>query len=226
MKKVIIFDASTIISLGMNGLFPELESLHKLFEGHFIIPRKVLYEVVERPIGIKRFELEALKTQKLVNEGILELPEVLGIEDSEIQPETKNLLDVANSTFEARGREVHLIDEGEAACLALSEILKEKKIEHVIAVDERTTRMLCEKPDNLRKILQSKLKTHINVNKQNYKTFKKFQFIRSTELIFVAHKLGVVKLEGERVLDALLYALKFKGCSISDKEIGEIKNLA
>ena len=36
---------------------------------------------------------------------------------------------------------------------------------------------------------------------------------------------GLVNLSDGNVLDALLYAVKFKGCSISDDEIREIKKL-
>jgi hypothetical protein len=225
-KKVIIFDASTLISLGMNGMFEELRDLKKVFGGHFIIPSEVEYEVIGRPITIKRFELEAMKMKQLLEEGVLELPSVLGVEDSEISAGVPEIIEEANSLFEAREREVHLIDKGEAACLVLSRILDEKQIEHVIAIDERTTRMLGEKPANLKKLLQKKLKTSVEADKSRFKFFQGFKFIRSAELMFVAYKTGIIKLEGENVLDALLYAVKFKGCSISDKEITEIKRLA
>jgi hypothetical protein len=225
-KKVIIFDASTLINFGMNGMFEELKSLKKIFGGSFIIPSEVKYEVIGRPINIKRFELEAMRMAQLVEEGVLELPSVLGVEDSEISAGVPEVLEQANSLFEARGKEIHLIDKGEAACLVLSRILEERKIKHVIAVDERTTRMLGEKPSNLKKLLQKKLKTGVEENKKGFKFFEGFKFIRSAELMFVAYKLGIIKLKGEQVLDALLYAVKFKGCSISDKEIDEIKRLA
>jgi hypothetical protein len=225
-KKVIIFDASTLINFGMNGMFEELRNLKKIFGGHFIIPAEVKYEVIGRPITIKRFELEAMRMAQLLEEGVLELPSVIGVEDSEVSAGVPEIIDGANNLFEARGREVHLIDKGEAACLALSRILDDKQIEHVIAVDERTTRMLGEKPANLKKLLQKKLKTTVEADKSRFKDFQGFRFIRSAELMFIAYKMGIIKLKGEQVLDALLYAVKFKGCSISDKEIAEIKKLA
>ena len=58
-----------------------------------------------------------------------------------------------------------------------------------------------------------------------FERYKKFKVIRSTELIYVAYKKGLVKLKGKLVLDALLWALKFKGCSISGDEIREIKKI-
>ena len=85
--------------------------------------------------------------------------------------------------------------------------------------------MLCERPENLRDLFQRKLHTRINSKKENFKLFKGFNFIRSTELIYVAYKKGIIKMNDGLVLDALLYAMKFKGCAVSDYEISEIKKL-
>ena len=38
-------------------------------------------------------------------------------------------------------------------------------------------------------------------------------------------KKGIVKIKDPKTLEALLYAVKFKGCSITDEEIKEIKKL-
>ena len=51
--------------------------------------------------------------------------------------ELEEIMTIANSTFMAKGKNLHLIHEGEAATLALSHILKEPS---VIAVDEKTNR--------------------------------------------------------------------------------------
>ena len=85
--------------------------------------------------------------------------------------------------------------------------------------------MLCERPENLRDLFQRKLHTRINSKKENFKIFKGFSFIRSAELIYIAYKKDVLKLKDPAVLDAMLYALKFKGCAISDYEITEIKRI-
>ena len=95
----------------------------------------------------------------------------------------------------------------------------------IIVVDERTTRMLCENPENLRKLLQKKLHTNISANKQNYDYFKNFRIIRSTELAYLAYKKGFFDIKDPRILDAVLYGLKYHGCSISEEEIEEIKKL-
>ncbi|MBU0958957.1 MAG: hypothetical protein KKB31_03350 [Nanoarchaeota archaeon] len=225
IEKVIIFDASTIISLAMNGLYEEISLLKSIFKGRFIITKEVKYEIIDRPLTIKKFELEALKLQKLLQDGVFELPSSLGVSDSEVSKEAQSILDLANKTFYGDGREMRIVDLGETSCLALSKILNGKGISSVLAVDERTMRMLVEKPDNLDKLLSKKLNTKIKANRDYFKYFKGFNFIRSSELVYVLYKKGLTKLKGPMVLDALLYAVKFKGCSISGDEIREIKSL-
>ena len=175
---------------------------------------------------IKNFELEALKTKKLLDENVIELADYYGIDNSEIEAKAKEIMDIANSFFMSPKEQVRILHLGEASCLALSKILASKKIKNVIAVDERTTRMLVEKPENLKDLLNRKLHTHISLVKNNFAYFKDFQIIRSAELIYVAWKKGLVELkDGITILDALLYAVKSKGCSISQDEIEEIKKI-
>lgn len=224
MQGVIIFDSSTLISLSMNGLLEELGKLKRVFDGKFIISNDVKKEVVDNPINVKRFELEALRVTRLMKEGVLELPDALGIKNSEVEERKRKIMSVANSMFEGNKRPIHIIHDGEASCLALSRLLLDKKVPHVIAIDERTTRMLGEKPENLKELLTKKLSTNVTLKSRDFKYFRGFRFIRSTELMYVAWKKGLLGLEnGKTVLDAVLWALKFKGCSISGDEIREIK---
>lgn len=226
MQGAIIFDASTIISLAMNGLLDKLVKLKRIFKGKFLITQDVKYEIIDRPIKVKRFELEALRVRKLLNDKVLEMPSSLGITDSEITNKTNKMLSIANKMFISEKKGVSIIHSGEASCLALSRILLDKKVPHVIAIDERTTRMLGEKPDNLHSLLERKLKTRIKLQKKDFKYFRGFRFIRSSELMYVVWKKGLTDLKaGKIVLDALLYAVKFKGCAISGNEIEEIKRI-
>ena len=220
MQKAIIFDSSTLISFAMNGILDILRELKKVFKGSFLITQDVKREVVDKPMTITRFKLEALKIQGLLNEGVLEIADEEGI-----QKKTKEILDVANSIFEGKGRDIKLISSGETSCLALSKILSEKKILNVIAVDERTTRMLVENPGKLGSFLEKKMHTKIISKKNNFEAFKKFKIIRSAELVYVAYKKKLVKIGNGKLLDALLWAVKFKGCSISGDEIREIKKI-
>jgi len=223
--KAIIFDASTLISFSMNGLLPELKELRKIFNGKFLITPEVKAEIIDNPIKIQRFELEALKLQQLVDDKILELPNCLEINSQEISKKTQEVMGIANKMFTKGKKNISIIHSGETSCLALSKILTEKKIKNVLAIDERTMRMLIEKPENLKSLLQKKLHTNVELNEKNFKPFKGFKIIRSTELIYIAFKKNLLRLKGKNVLDAVLYAMKFKGCAISTEEIQEIKRI-
>ena len=55
---------------------------------------------------------------------------------------------------------------------------------------------------------------------------KKYRFIRSAELMYLAYKKGLLQEKTKEFLDAVLFALKFKGTAISSDEIDEIKRMA
>lgn len=224
-NKAIIFDASTLITFSMNGLTEEIRKLKSIFKGKFIITKDVRREIIDKPLTIKRFELEALRLKQLLDEKVLEMPSVFSVDEKELSKKTLELRDVANSTFKGKGRDLHIIDSGEASCMALGKILTKKGIKNVLAIDERTIRMLGEKPENLNNLLERKLHTKITSKKENYKFFQGFSFIRSAELVYVLYKKGLTKIKDPIVLDALLYAVKFKGCAISGDEIKEIKRI-
>ena len=225
MKKAIIFDASPLISMAMNGLLPEFRKLKENFDGKFLITKEVKGEIIDRPIKIKRFELEALKLQELINDEILEFPEEYGIKEVDISTQTNKLLSLANETFFEKENAIHLIDLGETSALVLSRELSKKGIENIVAIDERTTRMLCERPENLKKLLQKKFHLRVTMKKENLNKFKGFKIIRSAELMYLAYKKGLTKIKNKKVLDAILFSLKYKGCAISTEEIEKIKRL-
>ena len=225
IKKALIFDSSSLISISLNGLLEELKKLKKIFNGEFIITKEVKREVIDDPIKIKMYELEALKIQNLIDEGCLNMPDKIGIQDKEITNLMFKLMNSANTMFVGNGNEIQLIHQGEASCLALSKLMNERKIKNVLAIDERTTRMLVEKPGNLKELLEKKLHTKIKLRESNFQQFKGFKIIRSTELMYLAYKNNLIRWEGKEILDALLYALKFKGCAISSEEIEEIKRI-
>jgi len=224
-QKILIFDASSIISFTMNGLFDEIRKLKSIFKGKFLITNGVKREIIDNPIKIKRFKLEALKMKQLLDEKVFEMPSSIGINDEEILKRGQEMLKIANSSFISEVKKIHLIDLGEASCLALSEILNKKAIKNILVVDERTTRMLVERPENLKNLLEKKMHVNIKIDEKNIKSFTGFKIIRSTELAYVLWKKGLTKLKGIDVLDGILYALKFKGASISHDEIREITRL-
>ena len=95
----------------------------------------------------------------------------------------------------------------------------------MIGIDERTTRVLFEKPENLRELMANKLHRKINLNLNEIKNINNFRFIRSSELVYISYKKGFIKLNDKRALEALLYAAKYKGCAISWEEIEQLKRL-
>lgn len=221
--KVIIFDSGTIINFAMNGLLNILRDLKNNFDGKFIITEAVTEEVINKPLHIKKFELEALMIKKLFDEGIFELPYSL-VTKKEMFARRDSLFNMLNHVYYARSEFVHIVDKGEVSCLALSMLLKEKGIENVVAIDERTARMLCEAPENLTQLLRKKLQTNVDM-KGDLSFLNEIKVIRSSELMYLAYKKGLIELKDKKVLDALLYASKFKGCSISFDEIEQIKHL-
>ena len=132
---------------------------------------------------------------------------------------------IANATVSARNRWVNIVSNGEISCLALSKELTNEKIDNLIAIDERTTRILAEKPENLERIMSSRLHQMIRLKHDNFKFFQNFKFIRSTELVYVACKKGIIKIRDPRALEAALYATKFHGSSVSFEEIDVLKKL-
>ena len=161
MTPSIIFDASTLISLSMTGLIEELKELKKLFNGTFLITHEVKEELIDNPINIKKFELEALRIKELLEQKIIELPEAMNIKKEVVSKKTREFMNLANTIFESNKRDIKIIHSGEASCLALSVILKERGLNNVLCIDERTTRMLVEKPGNLKSLLEKKMHTRI-----------------------------------------------------------------
>jgi len=215
--RTLILDSSSIISMSLNNLLGILRLLKKKFDVKFVITPEVKKEVVDNPLEVRRFELEALMVMKLIEEKVIE------ISSQNIDEETKKIYDISNSIYSAEGENLRLIHSGESSCMALSSLIPDS----VLVIDERTTRMLCESPENLRKLMKSKLHTNVSMDKKSIKIFSKFKVLRSTELAYIAlkNKLLQFPVSEEKSLDAVLFALKYKGCSISYEEIEQVKKL-
>ncbi len=223
--KVLIFDSGTLINLSMNGLHYIIPKLKKTANIKFIITEQVKYEILDRPLTIPRFQLGAMRISSLLESKDIELPESIKISSEKIKSLTSNFMNLANRSVKAKGKFVNIVGDAEMSCLALSSLLTEQKIPNLIAVDERTTRILSEKPENLKKIMSKKLHYNVQIEQKNLSAFKNFKFIRSTELAYVAHKKDVLNVKGPKALEAVLFATKFKGSSVSFDEIKVLKKL-
>ena len=223
MKKILIFDSGPLISLALNGLLSTLEKLKEKFpEIEFVMTPQVKVETIDKALTIKKYELEAVKIQSLVDHKIMKMSTDF-ISAEKLSKETMRIMNLANTIVKSDGEYMKIVHVGEASCLAFSNLCNCKNI---IAIDERVTRLLTESPENLQKIMERKLHRGVNLTKKNLSTFTNYKFIRSTELAYIAYKNNLYEYKKDKILlDALLYALKYSGTSISSKEIEEIKNL-
>ena len=222
--KYLIFDAGPIISLTMNGMLPIIEKLKSVFDGEFVLTPQVKKEVVDRPMKIKKFKLEAVRVRDMIERGVFKMSSEF-VSDNRLNSEVKRILKTMNGVLRttATGEKIKLIHDGEAACLAFARLCK---ADNVIVVDERTTRMLVEAPQSLEKMMEKKLHTPLDAELSLLGDLKGLRVIRSAELLFVAFKKGLVPIKKSvDLLDGLLYGVKFKGCAISSGEIEGMKKL-
>lgn len=222
--KALVFDTGPIISLTTNNLLWILQKLKERYNGEFLIPKAVHYELVERPIEIKRFKLEALEVNREINKGTLKI-----VDDPAIQKMTQEILSLTNNCFYARGVPIKIIQEGEAAAVATALYYRADGI----VIDERTMRELIESPERLAKHMSRKLETRVDVNKSNLASFKAkvdgLKVIRSIELAVIGYELGWFdsyltqdKDARKTLKEAILWGIKMRGASISQEEIDRI----
>ena len=222
--KYLIFDAGPIISLTMNGMLHVLERLKEVSPGvEFVITPAVKREVVDKPLGIKKYKLEAMQVRDLVDRGVFTMSKKF-VSDSKLAKERQRILARANGVLRSTntGEKIRIVHDGEASCLAFARLCE---CESLIVIDERTTRMLSEAPKDLEKMMERKSHMPLDANLGLLDDLRGMKFIRSAELLFVAWKKGLVGDNNKEWLDALLYGVKFKGCAVASSEIEGMKRL-
>jgi hypothetical protein len=221
--KYAILDAGPLISLTLNGILHTLELLKQKYpDVAFILTPQVKKEIIDKPLTIKKYELEAVKVQTLVAKKVITMSTEF-VPNNQLEKETQRILTLSNSVVKADGKTIPIVQIGEASCIAFSNLCK---CESVIVIDERITRLLTESPQNVKAIMERKLHMDIILNQKNLKEFKDLKYIRSAELVYLAYKNGLYDYKKDKtLLDALLYSLKFSGTSISSKEIDEMKSM-
>ncbi len=227
MAKALVFDTGPIISLTLNNLLWTLKPLHEKFNGDFIIPKGVYKELVEKPLETKKYKFEAMQILPYIAEGIVKV-----VDSKKIEKRAKEILDKANRCFKAKGSWIKIVHQGEMEAIALCKLKGSKSL----VIDERTTRMLIEEPENIRNYLEKKLHTRVEANENNILWIKKelsmIKVIRSFELAVVSYDLGLFKryiAEGEKkiikkdikklLLEGILWGIKLNGCSVKYDEI-------
>ncbi len=216
--KKIIFDASTLISLSSSCLFNAVGKTLEDLNSVGIISTGVEMESITRPIKVKRFELNATRIRHGLKAGWFELAKL----DKSCSDEVKKVMGLANSCLSGPKGSLELLQLGEVEALVLAERLGAK----VVAVDERTTRMLAEEPEKLRRLIGKRRHEKIRKNAKKARDFSgrfgRLSFVRSSELVALSFERGFLEEEigkGKKALEAALYALKYNGCALSSFEI-------
>lgn len=213
MEKIVC-DAGPLISLSENGF---LDILRRL-DAEFIIPKGVEKEIVDKPLRVNEFQLNAMRLRKAITDGYIK-----PIEDRAVEVMAKRILKEANSLFNPK---IHILHQGEAESLALLEHSGSK----TLLIDERTTRLLIENPlalgEHIQRKTHSQAKMDGNRAKQIQQRFSKINVIRSSELVAYAYEKGFFgDLGNGQLLHACLYALKYSGCAITKNEIKQYLKL-
>lgn len=216
MEKHLLFDSSALISLSLTGSLELLEKLKQDYGGKFVVPMAVKQEVVDNALRTQRFKYGGYKIKELIDKGVLNV-----LDESAYKNDIQRLSSLANSTFSAHGQDIKIIQSGEIALLVIAHYGSE---DDAVVIDERTTRLLVETPEQIPALLGGKLHAHINTDEGKLAKLRKemtsVSIIRSADLCLAAYRKGYLD-SNKDMFDGLLWAVKFAGCSISGKEIKE-----
>ncbi|MBI3588723.1 hypothetical protein HY095_05995 [Candidatus Micrarchaeota archaeon] len=216
----ILCDSSSLISLSMSCNAGAIGFLHSQSPRvRFAITPKVMGEIVERPIQIRRFEYSAIRLNQLVAEKKLAVLNPPALAKTAAQLES-----IANDCFTAGKMPLAILQAGELEILAAAMLSGSS----AVVVDEKTTRLLCENPGALRERLSQEYEAGVGMDDALVGEFQSktrgISFIRSCELLCIAAKKGFFskygKLQNEAFHSAL-YSLKAAGCSLTDGELRE-----
>jgi hypothetical protein len=230
--KQLVFDSGPMISLTLNSLLWVLEPLKERFQGDFIVPPSVKEELVDKPLTTKKYKLEAFQILPYFNRGTLKV-----VSPEELEGKTKELLNLVDNTFSAKGKFIQLVHHADMQVVALGILTGAD----AIVIDEYTTRLMIENPRRILKRMEKKLHTKCSINEKNLEQLKAqlkgLRVLRSVELITIAYEAGILDrylFEGEKrfvkqpkktLLEAALWSLKLNGCAISEYEIQDVLDI-
>ena len=219
-NRTIVVDSSSLITISNNCFIKILKHLSELEKMEFVIPESVYQESVKRPVAIKRFELNAIRIRDAVEEGYIKVMKTT----PELKNETQRIQDISSKVAQINSHNLTLVDLGEAETLALMRKINS----NILLIDERTTRMLIEEPENLAETLSRRHHGNVRINENIAREFRKefrdVKIIRSVELMAFAYETGAFAKElhkSKQALEAMLFASKFAGCAVSFNEITE-----
>lgn len=211
--KGIVLDSSTIISLANNCLLPLLK-WYKNQGVDLVVSEEVVNETVTKALETKRFILNGLKVEKLLTTKIIRTE----------RAETEQLEKLSNNLYSIRNKPIKIMHLGELETLMIA-----KQNNYLVAVDERNTRLLVEQPLRIKHNLETKIHKKVKTNKQNLnkikQLLKKIQIIRSAELVAYAFEKNYFNKKPQKLIEGLLWGLKFSGCAITKKEIQKYQEM-
>jgi len=222
--RILVFDAGPVITFTTNGLLPLIGTLNEKYKGDFIIVGGVKRELVDKPLQTRRFKLEALQVQSLIEKKALTV-----IEDEKVRTLANKLLDVANKTLYSHDQPITIVQRGEIETLACAIIYQAE----AVVADERVTRTLIENPEGLQKLMEKRLHQPLKLNRAALHEFQEqtrhIKIIRSVELLTIAFEQGLMNdlIVGipnakRELLESALWGAKMNGCSVSEEEINKI----
>jgi len=218
----IVCDSSSLISFSETCNIEAIGFVKKKSGARFLIPEEVRQEIFVRPLKLPKYEFSAIRLNQLLEEGIVEraFP-------PELENKTNEFLSIANNLFFVRGNPIELIQRGEAQCLAVMQSLNAD----ALLIDEKTTRLLVESPEQLLQRISGEYENKISVEQDALSQFRKktreIFVMRSSELLAIAAEKGFFQQYGdfeEKAFKAGLRALRNAGCSIAEEEIKQIQN--
>jgi predicted nucleic acid-binding protein len=216
----LVLDSSSLISLSTSCLFEILNGLQKQVDLEFIVPQSVVIESVDRPSHIKRFELSAVRIKRGITKKAIQVKKL----NAETEQYVKKIVDSANQLFHTEKQFVKILHRGEADALGLLKQLNSS----VLVIDEKITRLLIEDMDSLKRLLEKRQGTKMRMSPEHKKILQEIlpkpKIIRSAELVSLAYEENLLEdiiSNSKHALEAALYSVKYKGCSLTDHEIQE-----
>ena len=206
--------------MGMTCMLPVLYRFSKKEKASIILPQGVYEESVIRPLRIKRFELNAVKIRECVRAGWMTVANL----DREAKALTEEILHIANGIFSIGGKPLTIVHRGEAEMLAMVKQVNAK----AILIDERNTRLIVEEPNKMKGHLQRRMQKNITVDKEHLNQLKELfggiSVIRSVDVMGLAYEgryLEPSLPRSRESMEAVLFALKYSGCSTTVDELKE-----
>ena len=215
----IIFDSSSLISFTDACLLGTLKDITNEIGVEIVIPEYVAIETIDKPLKVHKYMIHAVRIKNAVNDGWIKVEKI----NNESKNFVNETMEHINDLYSIRGHPLQIIQKGEVEALAL---IKELGA-NVLAVDERTTRLLIENPEALRGLLERRHHQSVEINKERLheleKTFDGLVIVRSIEIAALAFKRQLIN---RNMIRPVLYALKYNGCGISEREIKEFMKKA